>query len=1340
MPGHLQQIVACVLFALAEASYPLAPLATPLACTCSGGGDGLGWSYVLDRCMEGEVTSCLECPVLSKCASISNVAGNGIQLFYGDCRTATQECAAADASSIAFAVSLAVDEMDNIYFSDQGNNRIRMLDKSRNALVTIAGTGELGFQGDGGPARLAQLRKPEGLALKPGLDVGPDNVGRELYFADFVNQRIRKLVRTSTEWVIYTVAGNGGMADDPLCDSGCPALETSLWNPRSLAFASNQDLYFVDSGSRKIRRLTTSLGDPLNNPNASVTTFLGNSEWTSTHGMWESFRGIAKVTLPGHFVSRNEHLHLRAMYAILIDKHDRLWTIDSDNNRIFMAPLVNRSITRLAGDFGNFLARMAMSSFKDNSTQANTTAEDRQSMELTWANNLKTWLPLEFPELASASSVQVESSVSPHQVGYSYWMYGAPVAHETWCPTRQVEKPDLGCEENSAQLARFNGLMGMCLDHASNMYLVDTEDSQVMLMDTDEFKDSISSADASTASGCFCEQYWVGLEESNSGEFFLPGAWISTDYQLDILRCRENPLLQSILEASPTPVLNLTEALAQQPACSTTDYCGRVFSDTYPKWCYANTRSMPDGSQRDMCEGNRWLWCDSDVQDNAETSWKFVPEATIIGNAKRFETRYWLDVLGVQSVMSYLTSDLWLTAGSPYEYVPNLLSRRPANFFLRGTAILKGFVDFGNGPCNETCCGLPMPSTVQNGDTTGHVCAFTSLDNVSILESYYPAPTNQTGPGGGPGPGPIVTMLTVWEELESLVFNSRESAGLTSTATARSTLEFCKSRCQFDSTCSGFMVKGVDEETPELLSQGQPCIFFTHNYPFYVYTIDRTVAPFDTNGDANLSNPTDRAAALNAFVGPGVPASRMTGDQNGIYVASEGSLLYSQDTIQGGNMNKALLLMDCQELCLQEPDCTGIAFPGCYLLKKVGIQLLSDSDMTSLYIKEKMRPGLQPVAGYSEADAYAEEADRALESYLNKPYSCAVDSKGDLLISDGLNQRLRKVQGYNTQCSTNEQFTVQQVQDFELRIAAADAACNNASAPELVAIYAAAQADVVENGNVQLVQDQFCNFGSSPKLAEMAGYTTNLFVLCQVCQELNPRPVACPVDDTAETARTFENFGLNFEVTDLFGFMQDSKEDGSSEEYNIYGDSDNDERLAKRQQEAQDIIAKEKERMDGGAFLRMRRGAAPGGGARERAARKRGKKDAAKVKEEPVKQASQEPEPPRSEPEPSTFNFGFNFGMPEVLNFGGQDAEEISEEHYIYDESDTEAQLERRRAEAKDILALEQERTAGAVSRMRRGVAPAPAGGGARERAAKKKNKKLAGTAMMTASQGLEEA
>ncbi|CAE7256815.1 unnamed protein product [Symbiodinium pilosum] len=243
-----------------------------------------------------------------------------------------------------------------------------MLDKNRNALVTIAGTGESGFQGDGGNARLALLRKPEGLAVKPGLEVGADNVGRELYFADFVNQRIRKLVRGTNEWTIYTVAGSGVMGDDPLCDSGCLALEASLWNPRSLAFASNQDLYFVDSGSHKIRRLTTSLGDPRANPNATISTFLGNSDWTAENGMWQAFRGVAKVMLPGHFESPNADLHLRALYALTIDKYDRLWTIDSDSNRIFMAPLVNRTLVWLVDDFGNFLARLVASKFKDNST------------------------------------------------------------------------------------------------------------------------------------------------------------------------------------------------------------------------------------------------------------------------------------------------------------------------------------------------------------------------------------------------------------------------------------------------------------------------------------------------------------------------------------------------------------------------------------------------------------------------------------------------------------------------------------------------------------------------------------------------------------------------------------------------------------------------------------------------------------------------------------------------------------------------------------------------------------------------------------------------------------
>ena len=396
---------------------------------------------------------------------------------------------------------------------------------------------------------------------------------------------------------------------------------------------------------------------------------------------------------------------------------------------------------------------------------------------------------------------------------------------------------------------------------------------------------------------------------------------------------------------------------------------------------------------------------------------------TCPGNEKRFETRYYMDLINIRFLRQSLTEDLWLTAGSPYEYATNVPRQRSSQFFLGGTAILKGFVDIGTGPCSDYCCGLPIISPFDRiKNRVGYVCGFLSANNITILESYFPESNNT-----GPGLVSEVQMLTVWEELESLVFDDKLAGNVQSTLTPAAAIEFCKSRCEYDSTCSGFMVKGVNDDDPELLSEGQPCIFFNQNYPFYVYSIGRSSWPFNSIGEVNMSEPTERAEALNAFVGPGVPASRMLGDPNGTYVASESSLVVSRNSIAKAKPEKALLLMDCQELCLQDVTCKGIAFPGCYLLK-TDIKLLQASSMTSVYIKETMQPEVKPVAGYSEADAYTTGA-LAFETYLNKPFSCAVDSKGDLLVSDGLNQRLRKIQGYNSHCSTSGHFTSQQVKD-----------------------------------------------------------------------------------------------------------------------------------------------------------------------------------------------------------------------------------------------------------------------------------------------------------------------
>lgn len=132
------------------------------------------------------------------------------------------------------------DAAGNIYFSDSGNHRVRKL-TPEGLVTTVMGTGEPGFSGDGGPARLARLNFPTGLAF--------DTAGN-LYIAEALNCRIR---RVDTAVTITTFAGNGRC--EHLGDGG-PALNAGLegqLNLMGLAFDSRGNLYLTDS--RTIRRI-----------------------------------------------------------------------------------------------------------------------------------------------------------------------------------------------------------------------------------------------------------------------------------------------------------------------------------------------------------------------------------------------------------------------------------------------------------------------------------------------------------------------------------------------------------------------------------------------------------------------------------------------------------------------------------------------------------------------------------------------------------------------------------------------------------------------------------------------------------------------------------------------------------------------------------------------------------------------------------------------------------------------------------------------------------------------------------------------------------------------------
>ena len=88
---------------------------------------------------------------------ITHVAGNGKRGFSGDGGKATE-------ASLAFPYDVRIDSKGNIYFADVFNHRIRKVDLD-GLISTVAGTGVPGFSGDGGPAVNAQLNMPYGILL-----------------------------------------------------------------------------------------------------------------------------------------------------------------------------------------------------------------------------------------------------------------------------------------------------------------------------------------------------------------------------------------------------------------------------------------------------------------------------------------------------------------------------------------------------------------------------------------------------------------------------------------------------------------------------------------------------------------------------------------------------------------------------------------------------------------------------------------------------------------------------------------------------------------------------------------------------------------------------------------------------------------------------------------------------------------------------------------------------------------------------------------------------------------------------------------------------------------------
>jgi trimeric autotransporter adhesin len=209
---------------------------------------------------------------------ITTVAGGGDTI--GDGGPAAR-------AQLASPSGVVLDSTGTMYIADTNSQRIRKV--SNGVITTIAGNGSYGFNGDDGPATMAQLYFPSGVAV--------DSSGN-LYFIDYNNFRIREV----SNGVITTVAGGGESSADNV-----PATSANLTGPLGIAVDSGGNLYISDESTNRVRKVS----------NGVITTVAGNGT-----------AGFSGDNGPATSAQLNEPT------GLAVDSARSLFIADSRNSRI----------------------------------------------------------------------------------------------------------------------------------------------------------------------------------------------------------------------------------------------------------------------------------------------------------------------------------------------------------------------------------------------------------------------------------------------------------------------------------------------------------------------------------------------------------------------------------------------------------------------------------------------------------------------------------------------------------------------------------------------------------------------------------------------------------------------------------------------------------------------------------------------------------------------------------------------------------------------------------------------------------------------------------------------
>jgi streptogramin lyase len=139
------------------------------------------------------------------------------------------------------------DRAGNYYIADMTNHAVRRVDGKTGIITTFAGTGKPGYSGDGGPASAAQFKQPHSIQFDPS--------GEHLFICDIGNNVIRRVeMKTGT---ISTFAGTGKPGETP---DGAPLAGTPIKGPRSMDFDARGDLWFCTREGNQVFRIDLKAG------------------------------------------------------------------------------------------------------------------------------------------------------------------------------------------------------------------------------------------------------------------------------------------------------------------------------------------------------------------------------------------------------------------------------------------------------------------------------------------------------------------------------------------------------------------------------------------------------------------------------------------------------------------------------------------------------------------------------------------------------------------------------------------------------------------------------------------------------------------------------------------------------------------------------------------------------------------------------------------------------------------------------------------------------------------------------------------------------------------------